>query len=692
MIGSIGRACLAGFAALGLAAGELARAESPESPEPAAPTDTVVVLPEIRVDRERARSEARRRQPTGFVAELTPGAANRAFESIAEVLAEGAGLHVTQYGGLGAFSTVSLRGAPAGQVAVYLDGAPLTSAGHAAVNLADLPATAIERVEIYRGASPLGLGSATPGGAINLITAAARSGLVARLSAGSFGSREGRASWGGERGGLSAIAHAGYQGARGDFRYFDDNGTPQNAGDDAVSTRQNARFDATSALLGLTWQPRPQVRVQAREDFFQRRGGVPGQGATPALNASAAFERALTHLDAQVTGHGFVPTVQARSSLARERSRFLDTEGQLGLGRSDQRDRLAGEAAELELEWPRWLAPLAIQTGALWRTERANTSNRLSGYSDPPPSRRYTRGASVGAQLRPFGERLTLHAARRWDRLTDHLRSSGVAGTLTRADVTRELNAPQVGAHVALPRGVELRANWSKAQRAPEFLELFGNQGSVLGNPKLKPERAETWDAGGAWTARRASGASAGLEWAHFATFAEDLIVYQRNSASTVRAQNVARARIHGEELSVHATLPRGALPCAVEATVSATWQSALDDGPFAIYLGKRLPQRPGRQSYARLGFTRDAWRLACDAQYLGDNMLDPANFRRAESRTLIGASLSYAVLAERFRFTAEGKNLGDRRVSDVGGFPLPGRSVFVSCETRFGGPVHSHP
>jgi len=32
-----------------------------------------------------------------------------------------------------------------------------------------------------------------------------------------------------------------------------------------------------------------------------------------------------------------------------------------------------------------------------------------------------------------------------------------------------------------------------------------------------------------------------------------------------------------------------------------------------------------------------------------------------------------------------EGKNLGDRRLADVAGYPLPGRSVFVSMEVRLG-------
>src|SRR2546427_3233871 len=79
--------------------------------------DTVVVLPEVRVDRPRVPSDARRRLPTASVSELSTGTSGRAFETLADVLNEAVGVRVQQYGGLGAFSTVSLRGAPPGQVA-----------------------------------------------------------------------------------------------------------------------------------------------------------------------------------------------------------------------------------------------------------------------------------------------------------------------------------------------------------------------------------------------------------------------------------------------------------------------------------------------------------------------------------------------------------------------------------------------
>jgi outer membrane cobalamin receptor len=647
------------------------------APRPAATPDTVLTLPEVRVESARPARDARRRMPTAFVSDLRAGSTGHALETLAEVLSQTTGVRVVQYGGLGAFSTVSLRGAPAGQVSVFLDGSPLTSAAHGVVNLSDLPATAVERIEVYRGLGPLGLGAATPGGAINLITIPSPGRLEARLTRGSFDTWEGRASAGLTRGPVRGVVHAGYQGSTGDFRYFDDNGTPLDATDDSISTRLNNRIDAASALATLSVSPARGVSVTAREDFFRKGQGVPGLGAVPATHASLRFLRSLSQLEIASTPRGPLPGARLAGSLTRERTRSRDTAGELGLGYHDTDDDFTGEELALALEWPRIARVLALEaTGAL-RDEHAGLHDAADGHPDPPASERGTRGASLALQLRPLGEWVVLHAARRWDRLDDRLRWLAVAGVLKRSDVTRETSTPQLGARVAAPFGLELDANWTKSERVPDFMELFGNQGSVLGNPALTPERGESWDAGARWGIG-GGGFSGAAEWSHFESDLRDLILYVRNSQSSVRALNVSRGLIRGDELGLRTGTPWG-----LSASAAITWQRARDRGRAPSYFDKRLPQRPERQASARLDLRRPRFAVGADLQYLGDNYLDRYNQKRVPSRTLVGASLSLAPRGDGLRLTLEGKNLGDRRVADVGGYPLPGRSVFLSCETR---------
>lgn len=667
--------------AAALAGPPVSRAPTAGVRERAAPDSLpapVTTLPAIEVRRERARLDARRRLPTASVTDLRAGASNRAFESLSEVLSAGAGVRVTRYGGLGAFSTLSLRGAPPGQVSVFLDGVPMTSAAHGVVNLADLPITAIERVEVYRGLAPLGFGAATPGGAVNLVTAEAPDVRTLRAALGSFGAGEARATWGASAGAFAWLAHAGWQGADGDYRFFDDNDTPYNPADDQWAKRINSRYDAGTLLGRLAWSPREALRVTARGELFRKAQGVPGRGADQAPNPRLAFGRDLGALEAALVPARTRPGVTLRAHAQRERSRFRDPEGELHLGLQDTDDRFTDRGAGLDLASPSGWRWLTASAGLAARREEARVSPITLGARTPPPSRRDTESAHAGFALHVAGEALLVHAARRWDRQHDRLRATLVQGQAYALDQSRVLDAPQLGARLRLPRGLEARANWSKSSRAPEFLELFGNQGDVLGNPRLVPERGESWDAGGAWRGC-ARGVDAALEWTTFASHLRQLIVFLPASQRSARPGNLGAAEVRGDELAWRLAWRGLALSGA------RTRTSALQTDPASLYHGRRVPQRPAHETYARLDARSGHWAAALDLLDQGDDFLDPINFRRIPARTLVGASLSRAFGP--LRLTVEGKNLGDRHAEDVGGYPLPGRSVFVACDARFGRP-----
>ena len=643
-----------------------------------------MVLPEVRVDRERLLRDARKRAPTAFVTEIAAGKSNHAFESISDVLEQAAGVHIEQYGGLGAFSTVSLRGAPPGQVSVYLDGAPLTSAAHGVVNLADLPVSAIDHAEIYRGFAPVSLGPATPGGAINLVTAPSAGVTDLHLARGSYDTWEGRASVGGARGAFSGLLHGGIQSSAGDFTYLNNHGTPQNPNDDVEQTRLNNRFDAATALGKLRWKPSSSLSAALSEDYFQKAQGMPGLGAVPAMNARLAFARSITQFEMQRAASGATPEATLGASLQRERSQFRDDGGPYGLGelrlgRHDTDDRFASDHANAELRWDELPGALALSASGSVGQQRADLVDPEDGYPDPPQSQRYETGLASALDFHSDRVPVLLHAACRWDRFDDQLHALGVAGSKIAVDRVSWLDSPQLGARISAPAAIELRANWGRAERAPDFLELFGNQGSVTGNPRLLPERAENADAGASWSGHP-TGREAALEAAVFQSRVDDLILYWANSPNTTHADNVTSALIRGIEASGRMRPVR-----AIALSASATWQTAIDTGPVAAWNGKRLPQRPEREIYARADWTPHLVRLSADVHYIGDNYRDRYNAQRVPDRTLLGASVS-APLAGGLRATIEAKNLLDQRAEDVAGYPLPGRTLFVSLGWKLKG------
>jgi hypothetical protein len=147
---------------------------------------------------------------------------------------------------------------------------------------------------------------------------------------------------------------------------------------------------------------------------------------------------------------------------------------------------------------------------------------------------------------------------------------------------------------------------------------------------------------------------------------------------------NAGAARLFGEETALRASW-RG-----LELAATTAWLSATDRSPISFYHGRRLPQRAERQSHARLAWRRGGWTVSGDLEHLGDTFLTRANlpWERAPARTLVGASLGRRI--GRARVLVEGRNLGNRLVEDVAGFPLPGRMVLVSLALDLGEPPAS--
>lgn len=676
------RAPAASAAADSLAGGPFALAAAPDSvsvPLAAAVEtrlDSVVHLPEVVVERDRV-GAARRRRPTGFVTELRTADAVRGYASVADLLERAAGVHVVRQGGLGAFTSVSLRGAPAGQVAVYVDGLPMQSAAHSVVDLAELPMAEVQSVEIYRGGAPLSLGPGRPGGAIQLVTGPPR-GVMLSLARGSFDTWEANAGAGARFGALAASVHGGYQGSDGDYPYLNDNGTPFNAADDVEAARRNNRFDRVSGGVRLAWQPDPRWRVQATGEAQRQAQGFPGLGSVPAANARARLLRGSAQLAAArlFADEG---RIEASAMLQRDRRRFEDALGQLGFARHRTDDRFGAEQMALRAMLPR-RAGVQLEGGLALRLERAAPTDALDGRPDPPPSNRRTSSAETAANWQPSGGPLLLVAAQRWDRVDDRLRSAGTSGATPRVDAVRETRAPQLGARLRLPGGLELRGNWSSAERMPDFLEFFGDQGGVAGNPSLRPERVESRDAGLAWAGRVAGRWRGTLEYARFASSGEDFIVFVRTQPTAMQAQNISRAKIRGEELSASLDLPFG-----FAAAGATTWQSARDDGAVPFWRGRDLPQRPGRESSARLAWRGFDLEASLETRHQSESWRDRANQHRVPGRTILDAAIGWAPGVWPARIVLEGRNLDDIRATDVAGYPLPGRSFLVSLHWQAG-------
>ena len=652
-----------------------------------ADTSTVIVLPAIEVNAARPVEDRRLRLGVGFARAYDVTESRGRLRTVADVLTTATGVHVRDFGGLGSFSTLSIRGSSAGQVAVYLDGVPLNSAQYGVVNIADLPIEAIERIEVFRGSAPLGLDS-PGGGVVHLITGSERGRwLRASGGGGSFGTERGDfgLGWRGDRTAFMAVGQL--LRGRGDFAYFDDNATPYNTTDDTTRTRANNDLWLTAATARAEQRLGP-LALSLTHDHLAKDHGTPGIGANPARDARFRTERDVSNLrlawaGSTALGGGPREEPAVRLYWVGQRDRFSDPRGELTGVRQDNDNRTRRWGSQV-------LVPVALGGGQslslLAEGRREQYAPRLQ-----LPSPRALPGSNRDLAIWGVEDRWTfadrrfslLASVRRQVTADDFPGGSAYPGALPVASSRRSVwqTSWTGGARVDFVEGLSLKGSVSRLARMPTLEELFGNAGGIYGNPLAKPEQVTTRDIGlvGLWKPNPGSGplrpAWVDAQLSTYRSDAVDLLVFLPSQNFSV-ARNISAARLSGVELSGRAAWPGG-----LSTELSWTRQWTRDEGEPAYWHGRELPGRPRDEAAIQITHARPRGQIGYGLHLVSANYLDRANVARIPARAL--HDLGGAVRTGPAEWIAECVNLTDQRVEDFAGYPLPGRVFFVGARLR---------
>ncbi|MGD8395565.1 MAG: TonB-dependent receptor, partial [Candidatus Eiseniibacteriota bacterium] len=513
----------------------------------------------------------------------------------------------------------------------------------------------------------------------------------AAFSYGSLSTRRYQGSLGATLGDWSLLGVATHFATHGNFRFLDDNGTPYNPSDDTMSERVNNAL-AEEELFVKLGRPLAGGTLVVADQLLRRRQGLPGHGSYQSLTEALARTYNLLHASWSGPCAGRLPLeVTAGLFVAHEVRRFEDRRAKRPPAKPDVENRTVSWGGTL-----RWWLPLPDDRQSLrglveFRDEGFRTRETFERTTDGPRQGRRSFVVTLEDEIRLAPDWLRLVPGGRYERLADrtaavpddaflHLYVRSIADTtLARSRLTGSLGA------IAEPgAGLTFKANYGRYHREPALIELFGYQGSVLPNPRLKPERGESYDLGLRWDAALPPGDVLSVEYAHFVSLVEDLIVWTRRGQAS-GAINFDRADLRGDELTLAAGHWHG---LGVEANL--TRLAATNTGPQRYAHGKSLPDRPELAVSARLGWRRGVVSLFYELDYLGGdywnayngvapNTDDPARVRR-----LHAAGGTVPTGLPELTVTLELKNLGNEQVEDVMGFPMPGRTAYATLDYRF--------
>lgn len=620
-------------------------------------------------------------------------------------------------GGLGQYSAVSLRGSSPQQVPVFVDGVPIDGAMAGLVDLSSQPLDTTARIEIYRGYVPIEFGRGGLGGAINLVGRVHRgpTRLRAKAGYGSFAARYATAAVAGELGPRASGSIAlGYAGAKGDFPYFDNNGTPIFRGDDTTTRRTNNAYDRLSAV----------ARIDGRRDAWRYSSQVEGLGQIRGVPGSATIQSTRTSDEST--------RVRSVSSLRRglgrpggklvwvggatvEWRRFRDPLGEVGISIDDEVGRSLDGYLSPRLRLPLWTGAFLGLSGDL-RAEQVDIDERSripdALYSGDAVRRRVGVGTGLELEQFAFARRVHVVPALRADALINRFEVPAGEGELSDEGVDSDLVAlsPRLGARVRIIESLSLRGSVGRYFRPPTLMEMFGDRGFIIGNESLEPERGVAVDGGLVFDATFDSVATAYAHVAGFGVRNEDGIQWVQ-SGSVVRPENLVASRIVGLESSLRVTAWRD----RIVLDAAYTWIDSADLTPDPARHRKPLPGRPRHDLYASISLAVPIragvdWvpRARYAIEHVSGTFLDPSGRYGLPPRTLHSVGLETTV-AGRVRAGVDLRNLADVRMADVTpqagpptpypvpvsdfiGFPLPGRSVWVSLGVDFVAPFFSSP
>lgn len=588
-----------------------------------------------------------------------------------DVLRSEAGVQIAEAGGLGAPATASIRGATSAQTPIYLAGVRLNDNVGGVADLSAIPLWLVDHVDLFRGNAPFGADEPGMGGAIYFEPRRPRR-SEARVGAtvGSFGTRSGYGylALGDDRAGVLAGVSA--ERAENDYEFNDNRGTLFQSSDDVTSKRLNSDSQLRDVWLVARVRPSERSRVEVLANLVAREQGAPKLALVPSRRARAELQRGLAALTARLgLGERAQHTLTLRSTVLDASSRLHDPAGELGAlsEKTDVHGRRLEQQAILDVALgPRLEVGLALLAGVedLARSDSGLQSSasasllRAAGYVTYRPLTPLRLRWLLGAQCR---------------------------ATQPGAEGCRDFEPTgRLGAGLQLTNAT-LFANLSRYQREPALGELYGAGVLVRGNSGLRPELGVAADAG-ARVERRWGEVRLHATGGAFVRWAEQLVAYVRTAQGYVVPLNVDAARIMGLELSAGGQVFEH-LRFACAATLleprDTTEGRRLNNDvlPFSsrLVVAPRLELTTGELSGKPLRRAN----LGVDLTYLSNRFADAAGLIVIPEQTTLGVVAAASWFGDVFVTRARLANVLDTERFDVVGYPLPGRSLYVSAEVH---------
>lgn len=657
-------------------------------------------------------------------------------KSLSEALAKTPGMKLRESGGVGSDMSLLMDGFSGKHIKIFIDGVPQEGVGDS-FGLNNIPVNFAERIEVYKGVVPVGLGSDALGGAINIVTDKSRRGwyLDASYSYGSFNTHKSYVNFG-------QTFDCGVMYEINAFQNYSDNNywvdTPVEEffadGTSMIDTDKSYRVrrfndtyhnEAVTGKIGIVdrkWADRLVFAFTYSHMYKEIQTGVvqkvvfgqkhrKGYSLMPSLEYSK-HNLFTQGLDLTVTAN-YNGNVAQHIDTAAYRYNWFGKKRYLNgtLGEQSYQNTRSGNS--------NWNTTVT----ARYRLGRAHTFTLSHVFNSITRSNSQAAGVSqrevdafdkktrknvtgLSYQFMPSGRWNLSVFGKYYNQYNAGPVSASANGTTDYTMLENTASTLGFGAAgtVFFLRGAQAKLSYERACRLPTTEELFGDEDLELGTIGLKPERSDNFNFSLSYD--RAFGphgvyAEAGLVYRNTTDYIQRRIGTYSGNKSYASYENHGKVETKG---------------CNVSARYSyAGWVSiggsftrmdvrdrtkTLNEGASQSNLtyGDRIPNQPYLFANSDIAFY---WRnlfgrgntlsVAYDNFWQHDFPLYSESLGSKENKQVVPAqfahsiSLTYSLKQGRYNFSLECRNLTDEKLYDNFSLQKAGRAFYGKIRVRFG-------
>ncbi|MBU1219234.1 TonB-dependent receptor [Myxococcota bacterium] len=592
--------------------------------------------------------------------------------SLPRTLSFSPSINIQSTGSDGHMSFLMIRGSAPSHVNWFIDTIPVNPGMAGTFDVSIFPLISFTKLTVFRGFTPPAFGNDGIGGSVNLTTGISGDNLFISNTLASFGTL-GYSISASSSGKIPFRISGRWYTTSGNYKYYRNNGTEFTSEDDSTGERKNNQSNIFSLMINVPLCI-GSVKLKNNLLFIDSQSGLPGPVNMEAHETS--FKRRRGFLSSLLTFGTGNTWLRAAFSGEILKESFQDKSDEMGVGAQETSNLYSSLFSRASFNHLKGNHFFSLQIGA--RGEYLHQENTLA-LENAGNHRRFYGNGSARYRFKNKFISVQIYSAMNY-----------LDSTAETAEVM-----PSGAASISLnPQNwPEIRLNFRRAYRSPTFLELYGNSGTLKGNPNLESEYGYTGDVGIIWKKRNIQ-----FEGALFFQKMFNLIQFVPNSQFVSVSENAGSADIYGAESAGSIKFPFD-----VDFRVSVLLLKTENTDRDSYNYAKPLPGRPRTTLSSTLSWKKDIdlWRLspAFTVAYTEGAFFDSDGRRPVPARYNLSFLLGIKTPWKGLNLTIEGRNL-ENRISerlerlppgingrnfymqgkgDYLGYPVPGRTIFFT-------------